>query len=79
MTIETETDDPVLENFLKNIPQSMTVDFVRLIQAVMYHVTSVVHVNAQSVVTAELTEVTGAQSDQSKLHRGSVLEAKRQK
>ena len=41
----------------------MTVDFVRLIQAVMYHVTSVVHVNAQSVVTAELTEVAGAQSE----------------
>ena len=41
----------------------MTVDFVRLIQAVMYHVTSVVHVNAQSVVTTELTEVAGAQSE----------------
>ena len=45
----------------------MTVDFVRLIQAVMYHVTSVVHVNAQSVVTAELTEVAGAQSQDRRL------------
>lgn len=46
----------------------MTVDFVRLILTVWDHVTSLVNVDTKAVVTAELAEVTGAQSDQNKLH-----------
>ena len=49
-------------------PQGVTVDFVRLILTVWDHVASLVNVDTKAVVTAELAAVTGAQSDQNKLH-----------